>query len=110
MTEEKTHFRRMDEGTDEDFQILAISEQNHWVLEHHGLFQTYFYGDHPSLDPNARDAYRDNPHFRFTVDSCGNWDEVSFDPDYPNEPLSSFEPIVRRVLPSTWSPPSPEND
>ena len=87
-----------------------ISEQNHWMLEHHGLFQTYFYGEHLGLDPDARDVYEDNPHYQYTVDFCGNWDEVSFDPDYPNEPMSTFEPIVRRVLPSTWSPPSPEND
>ena len=87
-----------------------ISEKNHWMLEHHGLFQTYFYGEHLGLDPEARDVYRDNPHYQYTVDFCGNWDEVSFDPDYPSEPMSTFEPIVHRVLPPTWSPPSPEND
>src|SRR5262245_21217832 len=28
-----------------------ISEANHWMLFHHPLFQTYFYGRHLGLDP-----------------------------------------------------------
>lgn len=82
-----------------------ISADNHWMLAHHGLFQTYFYGEHLGLDPNARDAYRDHPAYERTVAFCRDWDEVSFDPDYPCEPASTFEPIVRRVLPTTWTPP-----
>jgi predicted HD phosphohydrolase len=83
-----------------------ISEANHWMLAHHGLFQTYFYGEHLGLDPNARDAYRDHPHYQLTVDFTTRWDEVSFDPDYPTEPMSTFEPMVRRVLSVQWTPPS----
>ncbi len=84
-----------------------ISEQNHRLFAHHGLFQTYFYGDHLGLDPNARDVYRASPFFDATAAFCAEWDEVSFDPDYPTEPMSTFEPIVRRVLPDHWEPPSP---
>jgi predicted HD phosphohydrolase len=87
-----------------------ISEQNHWLLAHHGLFQTYFYGEHLGLDPNARDAYRDSPFFDATAAFCAEWDEVSFDPEYPTEPLSTFEPIVRRVLPTHWTPPTAADD
>lgn len=83
-----------------------ISEANHWMLAHHGLFQTNFYGEHLGLDPNARDAYRDNPHYQLTVDFTSRWDEVSFDPDYPSEPMSTFEPMVRRVLSVQWTPPA----
>jgi predicted HD phosphohydrolase len=82
-----------------------ISEQNHWLLAHHGLFQTYFYGEHLGLDPNARDDFRSSPHYDATVAFCANWDEVSFDPAYPTEPMSTFDPIVRRVLPERWTPP-----
>lgn len=82
-----------------------ISEANHWLLAHHGLFQTYFYGEHLGLDPNARDVYRSSPHYEATARFCAEWDEVSFDPDYPTEPMSTFEPIVRRVLPDHWVPP-----
>ncbi len=87
-----------------------ISEANHWMLAHHPLFQTYFYARHLGLDPNAREQYRDNPHYQLTVDFTTNWDEVSFDPDYPAEPISTFEPMVRRVLDRSWRPPEPDPD
>jgi predicted HD phosphohydrolase len=83
-----------------------ISEARYWMLFHHPLFQTYFYGRHLGLDPNAREAFRDNPHYQLTVDFTTSWDEVSFDPTYPSEPLEVFEPMVRRVLSRTWTPPA----
>jgi predicted HD phosphohydrolase len=83
-----------------------ISEQNRWVLEHHPLFQTYFYGAHLGLDPNARDQYRDSPYYQACVDFTTNWDEVSFDATYVSEPIETFEPMVRRILNKPWTPPS----
>jgi predicted HD phosphohydrolase len=82
-----------------------ISDANHWMLEHHPLFQTYFYGSHVGIDPNARDAFRGNPHFDRTAEFCALYDEVSFDPGYPTEPVETFIPMVRRVLSMTWTPP-----
>jgi hypothetical protein len=41
-----------------------------------------------------------------TVEFCANYDEVGFDPDYPTEPVSTFETMVRRVLAKEWTPPS----
>jgi predicted HD phosphohydrolase len=82
-----------------------ISERNHWVLAHHPLFQTYFYARHLGLDPNARERYRDSPYYQACVDFTTRWDEVSFDPSYDSEPLATFEPMVRRVLATPWSPP-----
>ncbi len=83
-----------------------ISEQNHWVLAKHPIFQTYFYAQHLGLDPNARDQYKDGPYYQACVDFTTNWDEVSFDPTYESEPLSTFEPMVRSVLSRPWTPPS----
>lgn len=85
-----------------------ISEANHWTLEHHPLFQTYFYGSNVGIDPDGRDAYRDSPYFERTAEFCALYDEVSFDPDYPNEPVATFVPMVRRVLAKGWEPPSPQ--
>jgi predicted HD phosphohydrolase len=87
-----------------------ISEANYWMLFHHPLFQTYFYARHLGLDPNAREQFRDNPHYQLTVDFTTNWDEVSFDPSYPNEPIATFEPMVRRILNRPWRPPDPSSD
>ena len=32
------------------------------------------------------------------MDFCANWDQNSFDPDYPSEPLDTFEPLVREIF------------
>lgn len=88
--------------------ILApfVSEANQWMLTNHPVFQVYFYGTYLGLDPNARDKHRDSPHFDRTAEFCALYDEVSFDPDYENEPMSTFEPMVRALLAKPWSPPS----
>ena len=88
--------------------ILApfISEPNRWMLEHHPLFQTYFYGGQVGVDPNGRERFRDSPYFDRTAEFCAKYDEVSFDPDYVSEPLELFVPMVHRVLGKSWVPPS----
>ncbi|CAM3822120.1 HD domain-containing protein [Polynucleobacter arcticus] len=82
-----------------------ISRNNYWMLVQHGLFQTYFYGDKIGLDPNARDQYKSDPAYEQTVEFCAKYDEISFDPNYKSEPLSTFDPMVRRVLTKQWVAP-----
>ena len=69
-----------------------------WIVEKHGVFQNYYYVHHLGGNRNARDEYRDHPWYQACKDFCANWDQCSFDPDYPTEPLSSFEPALRRVF------------
>jgi len=83
-----------------------ISRDNHFMLEQHGLFQTYFFASHLGLDPNARDRFKDDPAYDRTVEFCAKYDEISFDPAYKNEPMSTFEPLLRRVLAKRWTPPA----
>ena len=83
-----------------------VSEANWWMLAHHPVFQVYFYGQHLGIDPNERDEYRDSPYFDRTAEFCARYDEVSFDPDYASEPMSTFAPMVRRVLHKEWTPPT----
>ena len=75
------------------------------MLEHHPVFQVYFYGQHLGIDPNERERYRESPYFDRTGEFCALYDEVSFDAAYPSEPMSTFEPMVRRVLSKDWTPP-----
>jgi len=75
-----------------------VSEQNHWVVLHHGIFQGYYFWDKIGLDKNARDQYRDSPHYEACVKFCERWDQTSFDPDYDTLPLEHFEPMVRRIF------------
>ena len=69
-----------------------------WVVEMHGLFQMVYYGHHRGLDPNGRDAYRSHEWYQSCADFCERWDQASFDPDYPTEPLEHFEPMLREVF------------
>ncbi|MDX1498463.1 MAG: HD domain-containing protein [Woeseiaceae bacterium] len=80
--------------------ILApwVSEKNHWIIRHHGLFQGYYYFHYEGGDRNARDRYRDHPYYEACVEFCARWDQASFDPDYPTEPLEHFEPLVRALF------------
>jgi predicted HD phosphohydrolase len=69
-----------------------------WIVQHHALFQNYYYVHHFGGDRNARDRLRDHPWYQACKDFCANWDQNSFDPGYPSEPLSTFEPLVRRIF------------
>ena len=69
-----------------------------WIVEKHGLFQNYYYVHHLGGNRNGRDKYRDHPWYQACNDFCANWDQCSFDPDYRSEPLSTFEPLLRRVF------------
>lgn len=75
-----------------------VSEKNHWIVEHHGVFQGYYYFHHSGRDRDAREAFRGHPHFQACADFCEKWDQNSFDPDYDTLPLDAFEPMVRRVF------------
>jgi len=72
-----------------------------WIVEQHGLFQTYYYVHHMGGDRNQRDRLRGHPWFDACAAFCEEWDQPSFDPDYDNEPLATFEPIVRRIFTRT---------
>jgi len=75
-----------------------VSEKNHWIVAHHGLFQGYYWFQFIGLDVNARDRYRDHAHYDACVEFCERWDQPSFDPDYDTYPLSHFEPLVRTLF------------
>jgi predicted HD phosphohydrolase len=72
-----------------------------WIVEHHGLFQNYYYVHHLGGDRNARDRLREHPWYAACVHFCAAWDQCSFDPDYRNESLEFFAPLVRRMFART---------
>jgi len=75
-----------------------VSEKNHWIIKHHGVFQGYYYFEYCGQDRDARDRYRDHPYYQDCVDFCAKWDQVSFDPGYDTLPLEHFEPMLRRLF------------
>lgn len=75
-----------------------VSEKNHWIVQHHGLFQGYYYFHFMGQDRDAREKYREHPYYQDCVDFCANWDQPSFDPDFAPQPLEHFEPMVRALF------------
>jgi len=89
-----------------------ISERNYWVLQHHEIFQTQYYGAACGVDPNLRDSFksvstrlvmrmvmsmamrmvmrmapRSSPHYSACEQFCRDWDMTSFDPEYKSMEL-----------------------
>jgi predicted HD phosphohydrolase len=75
-----------------------VSEQNYWVVKHHGLFQGYYWFEHYGRDRNARDRHRNDPYYDACVRFCADWDQNCFDPSYRNKPLEYWEPMVREIF------------
>jgi predicted HD phosphohydrolase len=75
-----------------------IAEQNHWMLRHHALFQSYHYAHFTGGDRNVRERFRRHRHFQQTLDFCELYDQPAFDPAYRSMTLEDFRPMVRRVL------------
>jgi len=75
-----------------------VSEQNHWIVQQHAVFQGYYFFHHLGLDRNARDRHRDHPWFRDCAEFCAKYDQNSFDRAYDTLPLDFFVPMVRQVL------------
>lgn len=81
-----------------------VSEASHFMVEHHGAFQGYYFWEHLGWDPDARDQFRDSPHFDQTAEFCALYDQVAFDATYTSNPLSHYEPLVRQFLKDTPAP------
>ncbi|OUR77092.1 phosphohydrolase [Alphaproteobacteria bacterium 46_93_T64] len=75
-----------------------LSDENHWITKNHGIFQGYYFFHHIGLDRNLRDQFKDHPFFNACAEFCEKYDQNAFDPDYEAEPLSFFEPMVRRIM------------
>jgi predicted HD phosphohydrolase len=68
------------------------------MVKYHPVFQQHYFSYLGEEERNARDAFRDSPHFAQTAEFCERYDQASFDPDYETEPIETFEPMVRRVF------------
>lgn len=75
-----------------------VSEENHWIVAHHGIFQGYYFFHHLGMDREMREQYRGHPHFEACAQFCHRYDQSAFDASYESETLAFFEPMVRRVM------------
>ncbi len=72
-----------------------------WIVEMHGLFQMKYYAHHYGKNPDGYLAYKDHPWFESCNRFCERYDQAAFDPAYPTQPLSHFEPMLREVFTRT---------
>ncbi|MGO9196808.1 MAG: HD domain-containing protein [Acidimicrobiales bacterium] len=77
-----------------------VSEQNHFMVEKHAVFQGYYFFHYLGLDRDAREKYRGHEWFDYTAEFCEEYDQAAFDPAYDTLPLEHFEPLVRAQLAS----------
>ena len=75
-----------------------VSEKTFWIINYHGLFQTYYNAHYLGGDRNLRDKFKDHKYYEATIDFCENYDQSSFDPNYKNMNLEDFSPMVKRVF------------
>ena len=75
-----------------------VSEENHWMVEQHAVFQGYYFFHHIGGDRNLRERFRGHPAFDRTAEFCARYDGPAFDPKGETLPLEFFEPMLRRVM------------
>ena len=75
-----------------------VSEENHWMVEKHGVFQGYYFFQHLGLDRDMRDHFQGHPHYERTRLFCEKYDNPAFNAKLDAMPLSAFEPMVHRLF------------
>jgi predicted HD phosphohydrolase len=75
-----------------------VSEENHWMVKHHAIFQGYYFFEHIGLNRDLRDQFKAHPAYERTAEFCAVCDNPAFDPQGEALPLSEFEPMLRRVM------------
>ena len=75
-----------------------VSEENFWIVKHHGIFQGYYFFEFLGLDKNMREQFIDNPYYESCKEFCEKYDQNSFDPDYESLDLEFFVPMVKELF------------
>ena len=75
-----------------------VSEENHWMVAQHAVFQGYYFFHHLGMDRNLREQFRGHPGFERTARFVELYDAPAFDPAAETLPLEHFEPMVRRLF------------
>jgi predicted HD phosphohydrolase len=75
-----------------------VSDDNHWMVDKHGIFQGYNFFHHVGMNRNLRDGLRDHPFYDRTARFVDRYDNPAFDPERTCLGLETFVPMVERVL------------
>lgn len=94
----QTATRAEEVGADTEILRSYVRDDVIHVIETHQDFQDRHYYEHLAMDPDLRRNHRDEPWYDLAVTFADEWDQASFDPDYPTKPLAHFELAVRQVF------------
>ncbi len=75
-----------------------VSEANLWMVQNHGIFQGYNFFHHIGLNRDMRDMFTGHPHYAQTAEFIELYDNPAFNPKGEIFPISSFEPMLRRLM------------
>lgn len=75
-----------------------VSEENHWMVEKHAIFQGYYFFHHIGLDRNMREMFRGHKYFERTAIFCETYDNIAFNKNMESLPLEFFLPMLHRLF------------
>ena len=75
-----------------------VSEENHWMIKHHGIFQGYYFFQFLGMDRDLREDYREHPCYERTLEFVSKYDAPAFDAEGEVLSLDFFAPMLRRVF------------
>ncbi|SFN19346.1 HD domain-containing protein [Variovorax sp. OV329] len=75
-----------------------VSEENLWMVKHHGIFQGHYFFHHIGMDRDMREQFKDHPCYERTAEFCALYDNPAFDAGADTLPIGHFEPMLRRVF------------
>ena len=68
------------------------------MISVHQDFQGKHYYEFLGMDPTLRQQHLGKDYYTLAEQFADDWDQTSFDPNYPTKSLEHFEPMVRRVF------------
>ena len=66
-----------------------------WIVEQHGLFQSYYYAHHVGGNRDGREKFRGHRWYQACEDFCADGINAPSIRSYRSEPLATFEPLVQ---------------
>lgn len=77
-----------------------VSEANLWMVQNHGIFQGYNFFHHIGMNRDMRDMFKGHAHYGQTAEFIELYDNPAFDVKAEILPISTFEPMLRRLMAS----------
>jgi predicted HD phosphohydrolase len=75
-----------------------VSEENHWMVAHHDVFQGYYFWHHLGGNRNARDAFEGHEFYDHCEEFCRLYDAPAFDSSYDSNPLEHYIPLINEFF------------